>query len=58
MEYWSKQSSYKLMIFFPFNNEKFFCMQFGLTKIYSIEEVMMHIWHVPLMPRQRKDFMR
>lgn len=41
--------------FFFFNNEKFFCMQFGLTKMFSIEEVMMHICHVPLMPRQRKD---
>ena len=43
MECWNKQSSYKLMIFFFFNNEKFFCMQFVLTKMYSIEEVMMHI---------------
>ena len=46
-----------MMVFrnFFFNSEKLFYMQFGLNKIYSIEEVMMHTWHVLLMPGQRKD---
>lgn len=37
-----------VMVFriFFFNSEKLFYMQFGLTKIYSIEEVMMHVLHV------------
>lgn len=40
---------------FFFNGEKFFYMQFDLTKMYSIEKVVMHIWCVLLMPGQRKD---
>lgn len=42
MECWNKQFL-QVDDFFFFNNEKFFCMQFVLTKMYSIEEVMMHI---------------
>lgn len=40
--------------FFFFNSDKFFFMQFGLTKMYSIVEEMVHSWCVLLKPWQRK----